>query len=128
MELSAFLAKLLGVYLLVVSALWALRAKAFADVLEEFLAQRALVFFSGLLALAVGIAMVISHSVWELSWRGVITLIGYLSIAKGIVRIAFPDKLPKVASRVIRGPGKWVWIAITLTIGAWLAWAGFAGG
>ncbi len=128
MELSAFLAKLFGVYLLMVSALWALRGEAFADVLEEFFAQRALVFFSGLLALAVGIAMVVSHSVWELSWRGAITLIGYVSVAKGIARIAFPDKLPKVASRAIRCPGKWVWIAITLAIGAWLAWAGFAGG
>ncbi len=128
MELSAFLAKLFGVYLLVVSALWTVRAKAFADVLEDFFAQRALVFFSGLLALAVGIAMAVSHSVWELSWRGAITLIGYLSIAKGIARIAFPEKLPKVASRAIRGPGKWVWIAISSTLGAWLVWAGFAGG
>ena len=40
MELSVFLAKLFGVYLLVISALWALRGGAFADVLEEFFAQR----------------------------------------------------------------------------------------
>ncbi len=128
MELSVFLAKLFGVYLMVLSVLCALRGELFAEVIEDFFTQRALVFFSGLLALAVGIAMVVSHSVWELSWRGAITLIGYVSVAKGIARIAFPDKLPKVASRAIRGPGKWVWIAITLAFGAWLAWAGFAGG
>ena len=29
-----------------------------------------MVFLSGLLALAVGIAMAIGHSVWEANWRG----------------------------------------------------------
>ncbi len=128
MELSVFLAKLFGVYLMVLSVLCALRGELFAEVIEDFFTQRALVFFSGLLALIIGIAMAISHSVWEPSWRVAITIIGYVSIAKGIARIAFPDTLRKVASGVFRGPGKWVWIAIALALGAWLAWAGFTGG
>ena len=128
MELSVFLAKLFGVYLLVLSALWALRRKAFAEVMEDFLAQRALVFFSGLVALAAGIAIVVSHSVWEPGWRCAITLIGYVSVAKGIARIAFPDELGKVATAIVSGSGKWVWIAIAMAVGAWLAWTGFTRG
>ena len=41
-----------------------------------------------------GIAMAIGHSVWELNWRGLITLLRYLCIVKGVVRIGFPD-MPK---------------------------------
>ena len=50
MELSVFLAKLFGVYLMVLSVLCALRGELFAEVIEDFFTQRALVFFSGLLA------------------------------------------------------------------------------
>jgi len=69
MELSLFLAKLFGIYLLIVAVLWAVRGDVISKVIEEFFASRAMLFMSGLLALAVGIAMAISHSVWELNWR-----------------------------------------------------------
>ncbi len=128
MELSLFLAKFFGLYLLVLSALCALRRKAFEGIVEDFFAQRALVFLSGLISLAAGIAIVISHSVWEPGWRLAITLIGYLSVAKGIARIAFPDQIRRVARQAISGPGKWIWFAMAFAFGGWLAWMGFAGG
>ena len=128
MELSLFLAKFFGLYLLVVSALWTFRSNAFEKVIEDFLAQRALFFFSGMVALAAGIAIVLSHSVWEPGWRIVLTLIGYGSVAKGIARMAFPDELREVASRMLRGPGTSVAIVIAFASGAWLVWMGFAGG
>ena len=62
MELSLFLAKLFGLYLLTVAVLWVVRGEAISKVLEEFFASRPMLFLSGLLALAVGIAMVIGHS------------------------------------------------------------------
>lgn len=127
MELSIFLAKLFGIYFLAIAVLAAVRGDVFAQVVEEFFANRALIFLSGLLALAIGIAMIIGHSVWELSWRGAITFFGYMSIAKGVARIAFPDLLPTKLLRVItKSPGKWAWIAFMGLIGAWLAWAGFS--
>ena len=97
MELSLFLAKLFGIYLLIMAVLWAVRGEVISKVIEEFLASRPMLFLSGLLALVVGIAMAIGHSVWELNWRGLITLFGYLSIAKGIARIGFPE-VPKKAT------------------------------
>jgi len=128
MELSLFLAKFLGLYLMVLSALCALRMKVFEEVKESFLAQRALIFFSGLIALAVGIAIVVSHSVWEPGWRCAITVIGYVSVAKGIIRIAFPDQLGKIARGALSGSPKWVLFGSAFAFGAWLAWMGFTGG
>ena len=129
MELSLFLAKLFGIYLLIMAVLWAVRGEVISKVIEEFLASGPMLFLSGLLALTVGIAMAVSHSVWELSWRGLITFFGYLSIAKGIVRIGFPD-LPKNATGffVKSGTARWIWIGLVLLLGGYLTWAGFTKG
>ncbi len=87
-----------------------------------------MLFLSGLLALAVGIAMAISHSVWESSWRGLITLIGYLTIAKGIVRIGFPEVPIKATSFLLKGNASWIWIGLAFVLGGYLSWVGFTTG
>ena len=125
MELSLFLAKLFGLYLLIVAVLWAVRGDVISSVMEEFFASRPMLFLSGFLALAVGIAMAISHSVWELNWRGLITLIGYLSIAKGIARIGFPNVPQKAVGFLLKGTAIWIWICIILVLGGYLTWVGF---
>lgn len=128
MELSIFLAKLFGIYALIVALLWAVRGNEISKSIEEFFANRALVFLSGLFSLAIGIAMAISHSVWESNWRGLITLIGYLAIAKGIARIGFPEVPKKAASFVLKDTRVWIWIGLTLVLGGYLTWVGFTKG
>lgn len=124
MELSQFLAKLLGIYMLTIATLFALRRDTISDAIKEFLQSRALMFLSGLIALLVGIAIVISHNVWELNWRGLVTFFGYASIAKGVTRIAFPE-VPRKAVALLEGPRLWIWFAIVAAIGGYLTWAGF---
>jgi hypothetical protein len=128
MELSLFLAKLFGIYLLIVAALWVVRRDDMTKVMEEFFASRPMLFMSGLLALAVGIAMAISHSVWEWNWRGVITFMGYLSIAKGIARIGFPDVPQRAVGLLLKKNGIWIWIGLALAMGGYLTWVGFTQG
>ena len=128
MGLSIFLAKLLGIYLLIIGVLWAVRGEVISEVLEEFFTSRPMLLLSGLLALAVGIAMAISHSIWEFNWRGLITLIGYLSIAKGIARVGFPTVPRKAVSFLLKYARGWIWIGIVLVLGAYLTWAGFTQG
>ena len=126
MELSLFLAKLFGIYLLIVAVLSVLRGEVIAQALEEFFASRSMLFLNGLLALAVGIAMAVSHSVWQLNWRGLITLVGYLSIAKGIVRIGFPEVSKKAVGVFVKdGTTRWIWIGLLLLLGGYLTWVGF---
>ena len=128
MELSLFLAKLFGIYLLIMGVLWAVRGDVISEVIEELFASRPMLCLSGLLALTVGIAMAIGHSIWELNWRGLITLIGYLSIAKGIARIGFPELPRKAAGFLLKGTTSWIWISLVLILGAYLTWVGFTKG
>lgn len=128
MELSLFLAKLFGIYLLIVALLWALRRDVISKVVEDFFASPAMMFMSGLMALVVGIAMAIGHSVWEWNWRGVITLFGYLSIAKGIARIGFPDASKNASGALLKNDRVWILIGLSLALGGYLTWVGFTHG
>ena len=69
--------------------------------------------------------MAISHSVWELNWRGLITLFGYISIAKGVARIAFPEVPKRTIKSLLHGPLLWAWLALTALLGGYLTWVGF---
>ena len=127
MEHSIFLAKVLGLYLLIVPAAVLLNRKQFAELAKEFVANPAIVFLSGLLALILGLLMVVSHNVWTADWRAVITFIGWLTLAKGVVRILFPEKL---ATFVIDPSStKWTFALIVLLgLGIYLTCVGFSAG
>jgi hypothetical protein len=128
MEISLFLAKLFGIYMLTMGVLCVTRGEAIASVVDELFHHRPSLFLSGVIALVIGIAMAIGHSVWEPNWRGLITLFGYLSIAKGVARIGFPD-LPKRASSLFAQPrARWIWIGVLFILGGYLTWAGFTQG
>jgi len=125
---SLFLAKLLGMYMLIVAALWVVRGDVLSKVIDESVAIRPLLFLSGLLALVVGIALVISHSVWELNWRGLIALLGYGFIAKGIARIDSPSVVQKAAGSQTKDSRIWCWIGLVFAIGGYPTWVGFTHG
>ena len=50
-----------------------------------------LIFLSGILLLLAGIAIVRVHNVWTGGWRIVVTVLGWLAIVSGLVRMFFPQ-------------------------------------
>lgn len=124
MGLSLFFAKLLGIYFLIVAADLILRRHELEKAVKDFATSKGLLIFSGSYALLLGLAIVISHPVYEWSWRGLITLIGYLLIVKGCIRFAFPSYLQKrLVSFFDRG--YWAIFAILLILGIYLTYSGF---
>lgn len=129
MELSLFLAKIMGLYLVLVSlAVFVHRSKINALLVEEFYKNRTFVFFSGAIILILGLLVVVSHNVWELSWRGVITLLGWLTVLKGVMRIFVPNVAKQVSHNVDKG-GWYSWYTVilitSLFVGLWLVYNGF---
>lgn len=82
----------------------------------------------GILNLMLGLAIAIAHPFFESSWVGLITLIGYLAIISGIIRIAFPNELRKFSDKILQVPGYWIAFGIYLVLGLILTYAGFAAG
>ena len=67
MQTSIFLAKLMGPMLFAMGLFVVLRRERMRRVAREFLDSEALIFLSGVITLPVGIAIVISHNVWEIT-------------------------------------------------------------
>ena len=127
MEHSIFLAKVMGLYLLIVPAAALLKRKQFAELAKEFVTSLAVVFLSGLVSLVLGLLIVVSHNVWTADWRAIITTIGWLALVKGVVRILFPEKL---ATFVI-DPSSTRWtlaLIVLLGLGIYLTYIGFSAG
>lgn len=124
MELSIFLAKLLGVYMLIVATEMLLRKQEFESAVRDFASSKGLILFSGSISLIVGLAITIGHPVFEMGFRGLITILGYLMILRGIWRMAFPSRVQhKIVTCFHKG---YIWIVlIFLILGGYLAYAGY---
>jgi hypothetical protein len=94
---------------------------------QELLKNRSLVFFGGAMAVIFGLVIVILHNVWELDWKVIITLIGYLSLLKGIVRLFAPEVDKAVVHGLIDTPAAYIGVLIVLLlIGIFLIYNGFS--
>ncbi len=124
MDISIFLAKFLGLYLLIVGLVWIVRRGDFLKSLNDFLSSKGTLFLSGFISLLFGLAIAIVHTHWGLDWKGVITLLGYLAIFKGILRIGFPDYSTWRARSLVDGHG-WIVVTCLTLVGLYLSLIGF---
>jgi hypothetical protein len=127
MELSLFLAKAIGVGLMLIAASMLVNRKNI-DLLFEAYRTPSVVFLTGIVEMFLGTMMVIAHNIWVADFRLVITLIGWILLLRGVGRSFFPSRIPRMLARFramdsIYAP---LLVAIFL-IGAYLAYAGFTG-
>jgi len=125
MELSLYLAKLLGLYLVIVCLALLLNRKKVEE-LKKYAAQNTLFIFSfGAVSLLMGLAIVLAHNVWDTIWQSLITLLGYVAIVKGLLRLFLPEKLSTLNNK-LNERNIIVWGIFWLIIGFYLTYVGFA--
>ncbi|QLH36891.1 MAG: hypothetical protein HWD61_12740 [Parachlamydiaceae bacterium] len=112
-------------YMLIIAAIMLLRKDAFENTLKEMISLRALLYLLGVFNLLFGLAIVIAHPIWELNWRGFITLLGCLSLIKGVVRLAFPKEDQRFVKSLMQGNAYWIVLGGIALIGLYLAYEGF---
>jgi len=77
---------------------------------------------TGYISFMFGLVTVALHNIWALDWRLVITLLGWVTLIKGIMKIAFPEFIHQQAQRLRK---KQEFSALALFVaGAWLLWKG----
>ena len=99
MNTSLLLARIFGPYCMIVALSFILRRQDYAKVVDGFLKDPMIKIFGGAVALLIGLLVVNIHNVWVLGWAVIVTLIGWLSLIKGVVYFIFPDHLDKMAKR-----------------------------
>ena len=129
MDTSIFLARLLGPSMLVIGLGLLLNRATYRDLSLEFLDSPALIYVGGLISFVAGLAIVLTHNEWVAGWPVVITIFGWVSLAAGIFRIVFPASVTRLGRRLIDNQGFLIGgITVYLLLGAWLSYAGYAGG
>lgn len=75
---------------------------------------------TGYITFLLGLITVTLHNVWVADWRLAITILGWTTLLKGIEKIAFPDRVNKIA-QMFKG-GQTFWGLIIFLIGVFYYW------
>lgn len=101
MQTSIFLARLLGPLLVIPGVGILFNPRAFRTMLTEVVGSLTLVYLFGLIDLAAGLAIILTHNVWVANWRLLITLIGWLMLLRGVARTLIPHTIMAFAAKRI---------------------------
>ena len=130
MNTSRSIARLLGPVLLVIGIGMAfglmMEGAGYSSLLKEFIANRALIFLTGILALVAGVAIVNVHNVWVPDWRVIVTVLGWLLVLRGIMLLVFPLTVQVFGDRLVASEaGVTAGAAVTFVLGAVLCIMGY---
>ncbi len=96
MEPVLFLAQFWGGFMVIVGGILLLGGQKLVRELVAVSKDRGFIILAGFYTLAIGIATVVLHSEWTLDIAGIITILGWVAIVGGVIRIMFPDMVHKM--------------------------------
>jgi hypothetical protein len=97
--MSKTIAGLMGPTLLAMGVGMLLNLGSFTVMAEQVSHDIALIFMSGILLLVAGLAIVRAHNIWT-GWPVVVTVLGWLAIVSGLIRLFFPVRLAAMAANL----------------------------
>jgi len=125
-RVSIFLARLIGPIFVVVAIGVLANGAVYRGLSQEFVRSPALIYLSGLFAMAAGVAVLLNHNVWAADWRVLITLFGWLAAIGGAQRIIWPQATEAALRWFLTNPTSLVVAGIIwLVIGALLCFYGY---
>ena len=122
----AYIARILGPVLVIIGLGLLFEGETFRAMAGEFLRSAALLYFSGVATLALGLAILNVHHHWTRDWRSVVTVFGWLFVIGGIFRILAPNAVQRVGESFIAHQ-RWpiMGAIVTLALGAFLSVMGY---
>jgi hypothetical protein len=126
MEVSFFLAKLIGPVFFVMGVAVLVNPRRTRQLGREFVDSEALIFLSGVITLPVGLAIVIVHNVWVIGWPVIITVIGWLAMLAGVARMLAFDRIRSIGRAMIERTSLFGVSGIVMAaLRAYLAYVGY---
>jgi len=91
MSTSNVLAQILGIMFAVLGLSLLLNKKATVKLVDEMFQNKALIWLGGLIALLMGATMVVINNIWTSGLPLFVTLLGWLTLIKGIFILVLPN-------------------------------------
>ena len=125
METTILLAKFWGWFLTISCLIFFLRRNLLEE-LFRLLEDKGFVILSGYLASLIGLVSIILHNFWVSNWRVIITIFGWVSLIKGITRLAFPEAPSKTAEKLRKNPALiQLLLSFGIILGVFLIWKSY---
>lgn len=123
---SELIASLIGPTLIAIALSVTFNRSRYTEMMEQVERNYSIVFFAGVVLLVAGLAIVRTHNIWH-GWPAIVTVLGWLAIIGGLVRILFAPRIGAIARPFIEKP-MLVLLALllALTVGVFLTFKGFA--
>ena len=126
MTLTAYVAQLLGLYLVLSGVLMIVREQALMVLVPKFVDSPSFLYFLGSLRVLIGLAIVLAHDMWIGTLGTIIYLVGWLTLLRGIAMLLLPVETERKILEVFSSGNVWYTTAIVaIVLGGWVAYAGF---
>ena len=124
---TIFLSRLLGLYSVLVGLAMLAHRQATIETIRAMVHNAPVLYVVGVFALAAGLAMVLGHNVWKGGvLPAVVTLVGWLSLIKGLLILFLPVELAGGSFLVGHYEQRfYLNAAIAIIVGAYLTYGGF---
>jgi hypothetical protein len=124
--MEIFLAKLFGLYFLVIGVMILVRRKAVMPAIGELANNRPVLLTLALIEIASGLALTLAYPSIEWSVKGIFAVVGYMLLVEGLIYLASPYR---VAQRFLKSFNKSEWFmaggVVAVLVGAYLTAYGF---
>ena len=90
-DISIFLAKFWGWYLIIFFLILSLNPKRIIQIFEDLKDQK-FVIISSFIAIMIGLINILLHNEWEDNWTLIITFMGWISLFIGLSLFIFPER------------------------------------
>jgi len=129
MDISLFLAKFIGIFMIITSLFVMFRAKALHEVIDEYIKIHSATYFGGFVNLIIGLVLVLLHNVWKGEvWVVVVTVFGWIALLKGVFLLFMPHDLINKMLKIMRHKQSYALLGlINMVIGIYMVNAGFTG-
>ena len=121
-----FIAQIIGLLFGIVAVGVLINTAIYRRMVEEFTESPALCYLGGILALFFGLFILNFNNAWTTDWTVIITIIGWLSVVKGVLLIVFPKVYLNFSNWMRMGDAMMRYIGIIyLLLGLFLTFKGF---
>lgn len=126
MVISAFLAQVIGIYVLIMGVSVLTRRQFVMGMVSDLISNKPLIYVIAIIELLAGISLVVGHNIWVWSWPVIITIIGWLMVFEGAGFVLLPHKTMKRVVKVCNTKNMYYfWSILVIVMGVYLISVGF---
>ncbi|MFA5751247.1 MAG: hypothetical protein WCX79_01490 [Candidatus Paceibacterota bacterium] len=103
MDITIYVAKILGVYFVVSGVFLLLKGKTISHILKDFFQHPAVIYLTGVILLFLSTAYLIGHNIWNGTWQTLITVFVWLIFFKGLSYIFIPEAFNENSIKKYKG-------------------------